>query len=116
MPLSFYKLDAKFSGHIFKAKDGTMVPENEYVVFLAKDSAFLPTLKFYLEECKRQGADEDQLKAVVGLIERVVEWRSEFAYRCKVPDASDERMLDVKSLKDPYANRQRPDEDHNQAD
>lgn len=116
MPLSFHKLDAKFSGHIFKVKDGSMVGEDEYVVFLAKDSAFLPTLKFYLEECKRQGADEDQLKAVAALIERVVEWRSNFAYRCKIPDAAGERMLDVKSFKDPYVNRQRPDEDHNQAD
>lgn len=115
MPLSFTKLDAKFTGHIFKAKDGTMLDETEYVVFLAKDSAFLPTLKFYLEECKRQGADEDQLKAVVGLIERVVEWRSNFAYRCKVPDAAGELMLET-SGKYPYAHRQRPDEDHNQAD
>lgn len=116
MPLSFYKLDAKFSGHIFKAKDGTMVPEDEYIVFLAKDNAFLPALNFYWEECKRQGADVEQLRAVSGLIDRVMEWRDTNRSRCKTPDAFGERMLDVKSFKDPYANRQRPDEDHNQAD
>lgn len=110
MALSFHRLDAKFSGMIFKAKNGEVVGEDEYVVFLAKDSAFLPTLRFYLEECKRQGADGAQRHAVEQLIERVEEWRAANPTRCKVPDASGERMLDVKSYKDPYANRQRPDD------
>jgi hypothetical protein len=34
------KLDAKFYGNIFKAKDNSQVPDDEYVVFLAKDNAF----------------------------------------------------------------------------
>lgn len=110
MALSFHKLDAKFSGMIFKAKNGEVVGEDEYVVFLAKDSAFLPTLKFYLAECERQGADVEQLEAVSALIERVIEWRSVNYLRCKTPDAAGERMLDVKSFKDPYVNRDRPAE------
>jgi len=34
------KLDAKFFGEIFKAKDHSRVPDDEYAVFLAKDNAF----------------------------------------------------------------------------
>lgn len=40
------KLDAKFYGEIRKVKDGAVVPEDEYVVFLAKDTAFEPFNRF----------------------------------------------------------------------
>lgn len=87
------KLDAKFSGVIFKVKNGQIVPDDEYMVFLAKDSAFWNTLNFYYEECKRLGADEEQLAAVSRAIERVRTWRSVNHNRIKVPDAKGERLL-----------------------
>ncbi len=88
------KLDAKFDGVIFKIKDQSIVPPDEYVVFLAKDNAFLPTLKFYQEECRRLGADNRQLAAVDEMIVRVARWRREHPERCKVPDVDkDEKLL-----------------------
>lgn len=92
--MRFYpKLDAKFSGVIFKVKDGTIVPDDQYMVFLTKDRAFLPTLKFYRAECERIGADEEHLAAVDRTIERAVIWRLHNAEKMKVPDAKGERLV-----------------------
>lgn len=87
------KLDAKFSGVIFKIKNGSIVPDDEYMVFLAKDAAFWNTLNFYYEECRRLGADEEQLAAVSRAIERVRLWREANHNRLKVPDAKGERLV-----------------------
>ena len=87
------KLDAKFSGVIFKVKNGSIVPDDQYMVFLAKDDAFLPTLKFYLGECQRIGADQEHLDAVVRTIERATAWRAANVLACKVPDAKGELLV-----------------------
>ena len=87
------KLDAKFSGVIFKVKDGTIVSDDQYMVFLAKDNAFLPTLKFYRDECARIGADKEQLAAVDRTIARVIDWRNANILSCKVPDATGENLV-----------------------
>lgn len=87
------KLDAKFGGVIFKIKNGQIVPDDEYMVFLAKDAAFWGTINFYYEECKRLGADEEQLAAVSRAIERVRTWRDANHDRIKVPDAKGERLV-----------------------
>jgi hypothetical protein len=87
------KLDAKFSGVIFKVKDGSIVPDDEYMVFLAKDQAFLPTLRFYREECKRIGADDDHIAAVDRTIKRLLNWRGNNPHRLKVPDAKGEKLV-----------------------
>jgi len=89
------KLDAKFYGQIRKAKDDTIVPDDEYMVFLAKDNAFCAILPLYLEECIRLGADQEQIAAVIRGMERLREWRARHPDRCKVPDAKGERLLDV---------------------
>jgi hypothetical protein len=86
------KLDGKFHGVIVKNKDGSIVPQDEWIVFLAKDDALLPTLKFYEKECERIGAQPEQLKAISELIERVAIWRRENMDKCKVPDV-DRREL-----------------------
>ena len=88
------KLDAKFEGEIWKAKDGLVVPHDEYVVFLAKDNAFYPALRVYREVCAAYGADEEQIAAVDRLIDRVKAWREAHPDRCKIPDAAGERLLD----------------------
>lgn len=86
------KLDHKFSGEIKKASDGSIVPPDSYIVFLAKDNAFPATLRFYLEECKRLGAGPVQVEAVQGLIDRVDAWRAANPTLCKVPDATKEQL------------------------
>jgi hypothetical protein len=91
--MKFDKLDAKFSGVIFKVKDGSIVPDDEYMVFLAKDNAFLPTLKFYREECIRLGADNDHIAAVDRTIHRAEHWRENNQHRLKVPDATGEKLV-----------------------
>lgn len=87
------KLDLKFYGVIVKAKDNSIVPEDEYMVFLVKDNAFLPTLKFYRQECDRLGADPEHLAAVDLTIERATIWRDNNRHRLKVPDAKGEKLL-----------------------
>lgn len=80
------KLDGKFHGVIVKNKDQSIVPQDQWVVFLAKDNAFPATLNFYLEECRRQGAGEDQLKAVAEMIQRLLVWRLQNKDLCKTPN------------------------------
>ncbi len=81
-------LDGKFRGTIYRDTDGKVVGDDEWVVFLAKDNAFLPTLHFYWRECQRIGADKEQIAAVARLIERVEKWREENPGLLKVPDAA----------------------------
>lgn len=87
------KLDAKFEGEIRKVKDGSIVPDDEYVVFLAKDNAFAEVLPIYLDKCRDLGCDADQIAAVVRMIGRVVVWRGLHPGRCKSPDAAGEKLL-----------------------
>lgn len=87
------KLDAKFSGVIFKIKDGSIVPDDEYVVFLIKDNAFFATLPTYLQNCIDLGADKEQIEAVERMIVRGHQWRAANQHRLKVPDAKGERLV-----------------------
>lgn len=87
------KLDAKFSGVIFKIKDGTIVPDDEYVVFLVKDTAFANILPRYRDECVKLGADQEQIAAVDRMIQRARRWREANLHRLKVPDAKGERLV-----------------------
>lgn len=87
------KLDGKFYGVIVKAKDNSIVPEDEYVVFLAKDTAFADTLPFYRANCIKLGADAEQIAAVDRMIERLTLWRSSNLHRLKTPDAKGEKLL-----------------------
>lgn len=80
------KLDGKFHGIIAKNKDGSIVPQDQWMVFLAKDNAVPATLRFYFGECQRQGASRDQLAAVADMIDRVDAWREANPNLCKTPD------------------------------
>src|SRR5258708_5322822 len=80
------KLDGKFHGVIVKNKDQSIVPQDQWVVFLAKDNAFPATLRFYFEECKRLGAGPDQVQAVKDMMTRLDDWRATHTDKCKVPD------------------------------
>lgn len=87
------KMDLKFSGIITKNKDNSIVPQDQWIVFLVKDNAFLNTLEFYRSECQRLGADRYQLEAVDDLILRVRTWRNNHRELCKVPDTQDGELI-----------------------
>lgn len=86
------KLDAKFYGEIRKVKDDSIVFDDEYVVFLAKDDAFAATLPIYRENCIKLGADPEQIAAVDRMMSRLYHWRENNPQRCKVPDAKGEKL------------------------
>lgn len=83
------KIDRKFIITAFHATKNTRYTEDDSILMLAKDDAVVPTLRFYLEECKRQGAGPAQIQAVKLLIWRVERWRAENAIVCKVPDVDE---------------------------
>lgn len=91
MPLP--KLDAKFYGAIFKVKDHSAVPDDQYMVFLVKDRAFLPTLYYYRAQCITLGADQEHIDAVTRTIERAKVWQEEHPELMKVPDAKGEKLV-----------------------
>jgi hypothetical protein len=80
------KLDGKFHGIIAKNKDGSVVPQDQWMCFLAKDNAVPATLAFYREECIRQGAAKEQVEAVEAMLLRVGAWRRAHPDLCKIPD------------------------------
>ncbi len=88
------KLDSKFYGTIRKAKDDSIVPEDEWMCFLAKDNAFALTLPLYRQKCIELGCDADQLAAIDRGIARLLAWRNANPDRLKAPDAKDEKLLD----------------------
>lgn len=87
------KLDQKFYGEIRKAKDDSVVPDDQYLVFLAKDTAFANILPHYVTECRRLGCDNDQLAAVERMVDNVKRWRAANPSLCKIPDARGEKLI-----------------------
>jgi hypothetical protein len=81
------KLDGKFHGIIARDLDGAHVPPDQFIVFLAKDNALPATLEVYYQECKRIGAEREQLDAIERLQTRVRNWRAANPDKCKIPDA-----------------------------
>lgn len=87
------KLDAKFYGDVRKVKDDSRVPDDEYVVFLAKDNAFAAVLPDYRRKCVELGCDAEQIAAVDRMIGRLEAWREANQHRLKNPDAHGEKLL-----------------------
>lgn len=88
------KLDKKFYGLVYKTKDDSVVQQDQWVVFLAKDDAFATVLPMYRRACELLGADDQQLAAVDRLIADVDAWRAANPTRCKTPDIKpDEKLL-----------------------
>jgi hypothetical protein len=92
---AFAPLDAKFFGTVRKVRDGTVVPDDQWMGFLLKDNAFAEVLPIYRRICERMGADVEQLAAVDRAIARVQAWRKAHPSELKVPDAKGERLFDM---------------------
>lgn len=87
------KLDAKFDGVIIKAKNGAVVPPDEYIVFLAHDEALPAMLEFYEKECRRLGAAGEQILAIQQMRSRLSAWRERHPERLKVADVQRNELL-----------------------
>lgn len=87
------KLDAKFYGEIRKVKDDSLVPEDEYVVFLVKDNAFADMIFSYRDRCVQLGCDKEQIDSINRMITRILLWRVNNLNKCKNPDAKGEKLL-----------------------
>lgn len=79
-------LDSKVYGVLFRTKDNTPIPPDEYFVFRAADDAVVDTLVYYLGKCMDLGASEEHIEAIHRLLRRVREWRGQHPERCKTPD------------------------------
>ena len=86
------KLDAKFYGTIRKVKDDSVVPEDQYMVFLAKDNAFPETLYFYRDKCIELGCDTEHIQSINRTLARMEAWRAANLQLLKNPDAHGEKL------------------------
>jgi hypothetical protein len=80
------KLDSKFTGIVQKVSTGDVVPDDQWIVFLATDKALVPTLQFYQQQCVELGAEAPQLASLGALIQRVVAWQQANPGKLKVAD------------------------------
>ena len=87
------KLDAKFYGELRKVKDDSIVPDDEWIAFLAKDNVFAAIFPEYEKKCAELGCDAEQLAAIHRAGLRLKAWREAHPERLKNPDAKGEKLL-----------------------
>ena len=87
------EVDWKFRIHATALHNAKVYTEQASVLFLCKDLAFLPALRFYRGECERIGAASAQLRGIDLLIGRVEEWQREHPDLLKVPDIEGDEAL-----------------------
>ena len=79
------RIDHKYKGKVTK-NDGTPVPEEELIVFRARDLAVVPMLSHYIEVCKALKVSELHITGIKALKERVEEYQRTVS--AKVPDTT----------------------------
>lgn len=82
-------IDRKFEIKAINPVSGKEYTEENSVLFLAKDKAFLRTLYFYLEECRKLDSNPEHLESIRLLIGRVTEFQKD---ESKVPDTLGEEI------------------------
>lgn len=85
-------IDGKYTFLAVNKCTGNSFDQTEGVCFRVHDAALVATLRAYLEECKRLGADDGQILGCEKLLERVLDWQS--SHNIKVPDVSNDCELD----------------------
>ncbi len=88
------KLDLKFYGEIRKVKDDSIVPDDMWMCFLAKDNAFPHALSEYHKKCIDLNADIEQVHAVERAMKKLDKWRNDHPELLKTPDAKGEMLLE----------------------
>jgi hypothetical protein len=77
-------IDRKFTITATAVGSGKRYTEENAVLFLAKDRAFLLTLQDYIKHCRALGAAPEQIQAAQLLFERVRQYQA--THETKVPD------------------------------
>ena len=90
-------IDKKFFFVANNPVTGANYTEEDGLILLAKDNATPATLRFYREECERQGAKLGQLEAVDALIKRVDDYRVTHPMLCKVADVTLEEIAAMRA-------------------
>lgn len=83
-------IDQKYYGEVFK-NDGTRVPEEERIVFRAKDRAVPFMLEAYAAECKKIGCSNFHVEEILLLRDRVIHYQRSTGF-CKIPDTYPEDL------------------------
>jgi len=84
------RIDQKYYGEVFK-NDGTKVPEEEMIVFRAKDRAVPATLKAYAVKCQSIGCSDLHVEEILLLRDRVIHFQQSTGI-CKIPDTYPEDL------------------------
>ena len=82
-------IDRKFTILAASLEHGRLHDENDSVLFLAKDRAFVAVLPAYRDECAALGAGGRQLAGIDRLIERVNAYQAANPDVVKIPDVDD---------------------------
>lgn len=77
-------IDRKYKIQATNPCSGTTHTEEDSVLFLAKDKAFLAALPTYRRESEKLGANPAHLESIDLLIERVTKYQTEI--ESKIPD------------------------------
>lgn len=80
------KMDLKYHGKVFNTETGEVVPDDEWIVFRAKDKAVPYMLDAYEEACMRLMCDKNHLERIAKLKTRVLNFQVNYPERCKIPD------------------------------
>jgi hypothetical protein len=88
-------IDRKFTIMARSIESGNIYTDFDGVLFLAKDNAFPATLRFYREECVRQGCAPEQLRGIDLLIERVDRYRASNPEKLKIADIDPEKGASI---------------------
>lgn len=88
-------VDRKFKILAVNPYNGKVYDDHHAVLFLAKDKAFLETLPTYIENCKKLGASEEQIKSASLLLDRVRQYQIINSDLIKVPDLNLEEQIHV---------------------
>jgi len=86
------RIDRKYYGEVFK-NDGTLVPEEEMIVFRAKDRAVPAMLQFYADECRSIGCSDFHVEQMLVLKERVTHFQQTTGF-CKIADTNPDELID----------------------
>ncbi|GAG92016.1 unnamed protein product, partial [marine sediment metagenome] len=78
------RIDQKYYGDVFK-NDGKKVPEEELIIFRAKDRAVPVMLEAYAAECQAIGCSDFHVEGILLLRDRVIHYQQSTGI-CKISD------------------------------